>query len=189
MLEWIARHPLKGEFEPAEWSLVAAPIGKLSRKRVTDATWRSEGLEVLAWALGYAKIPRYDEEGDQQRAAKRLGFMRDAVALTRPSLIALAERRRYAQLARAIHWRLREVTLRRRWLDLQAVSRRLRFTESLVLGGVPLVDGDLALGTRTLHKAARADVQHALSIAAERHLAANWLIGTASTYSDVDTPT
>jgi len=189
MLAWLGRHPIESELEAVERSFVKAPIGKLAKKRVTDGIWRSEGLGVLMWALGYGKLPGFATECDQQRAAKRLGFMHDPVVLHRPKLVALAERRRYARLARALHWRLREVRLRSQPLDLVKVARGLPLVKPLLEAELPLVDGDLRLGRRAIHRASAAEVQNALSIAAERHVAANWLMGDALAYSEVDTPT
>jgi hypothetical protein len=189
VLEWIQRAGIASEFEPAEASLVAAPIGALTRKQATAAIWRSEGLGVLAWSLGQGAIPAHDEEDDQQATAKRLGFMSDARVLEQPSLIGLSERKRYARQARGIQWRLREVALRRRPVDLVRFAARPPFGEPFDLEGVPLVGKDLSLGGLAVHKASLAAVRNALSIAEERHVAANWLIGTARLYSEVDTPT
>jgi hypothetical protein len=189
MLAWIGRHSIWSEFEPPERSFVEALIGKLGKRRAIDGIWRSEGLGVLAWSLGYGNLPAFAEEVDQQQTAKRLGFMRDPAVLDRPKLVGLAERRRYARLARAIHWRLREVRARKRHIDLERVARTLPFVAPLLEGKTPLIEGDLRLGHRALHRASREDVQHALSIAAERHIAANWLVGAAARYSAVDTPT
>ena len=189
MLAWIQRHRLESEFETDEAAFVRTPIGRLDKKRVTEAFWRSEGLGVLAWALGYGKLPPFTDEVDQQRIGKRLGFMRDPVVLDGARLIALRERTRYALLARAIHWRLREVRLRKRHVDLEKIAQELPLVAPLLEEGVPLVHGDLCCGNRPIHRASPGEIQHALSIAEERHVAANWLLGTSVKYSEVDTPT
>lgn len=189
VLLWIRGAKISKEFEPAEESLVASPIGALARKQATAAIWRSEGLGVLAWSLGHGLLPPHDEEVDQQATAKRLGFMSDARVLEQPVLIGLSERKRYARQARGIQWRIREASLRRRPVDLVRFAARPPFGEPFDLDGVPLVGKDLSLGGVAVHKASRAAVRNALSIAEERHVAAKWLIGAARLYSEVDTPT
>lgn len=189
MLAWLDGQPLGDEFERAERSFVWAPIGKLSKKKVTEALWRSEGLGVLAWSLGRAQLPAPHEEVDQQKTAKGLGFMHEPIVLKGPKLRGLAERRHHARLARAIHWRLRELRRTRKRLDLQQVASVLPLVAPLLEGDVPLVEGDLRLGRRAAHRATPGEIQHALSIAAERHLAFGWLVGAEAIYSEVDTPT
>src|SRR5688572_14799475 len=175
MLAWLAQHDITSELEPRERSFLKARIGTLGAARAAHGLWQSEGLGVLAWALGHGSLPAFAAEVDQQRTAKRLGFMREPSVTHHPALVALTDRRRYARLARALHWRLREAQLRRQHVDLEQVARTLPFVAPLLEADLPLVSGDLRLGRHAIHRAPPAAVQHALSISAERHIAANWL--------------
>jgi hypothetical protein len=186
MLRWLESRGVRPEFEQEELAFVQAEIGQLTRARVAEGMWRSEALGVLAWALGYGKLPPYHEEVDQQSVAKSLGFMHGAGVLRSPELRERRELVRYGKLARALHWRLREMKLRKRAVDWEKVAGRLPF---LAVEGIELVDGDLALLGKPLFRAKTASVSHALSMAYQRHQAINWLVSGGARYSETDTPT
>jgi hypothetical protein len=57
------------------------------------------------------------------------------------------------------------------------------------LTGLRLVDGDLAIGSKSIAAADPGDVKTCASIAVERQIAAYWLQGTEPTYSKVDAST
>src|SRR5947199_2100857 len=49
-LSWVAALGLEDELEPDEWEVLQRPVGRLDRQAAVNATWRLEGLGVLAWA-------------------------------------------------------------------------------------------------------------------------------------------
>ena len=65
------------ELEPEEADLLAVPVGSLDRKRAIEATWESEGMAVLAWALQRAELPAIHVECDPGAVAIALGFLDD----------------------------------------------------------------------------------------------------------------
>ena len=57
IVTWIDNLGVNTEMEAAEATLLATPVGRLDRRTTIDATWRSEGLAVLAWALHRTTLP------------------------------------------------------------------------------------------------------------------------------------
>src|SRR5437899_1154786 len=50
IVNWLEKIEVSNELESIETALLATPVGELDRRATIDATWRSEGLAVLAWA-------------------------------------------------------------------------------------------------------------------------------------------
>jgi hypothetical protein len=186
MLVWLAKHSVGLEFEPAERKLVGTPIGRLTADQGAAALWRAEGFGVLAWALGYGALPPHDQEVSQHKTAKALGFMKKDGVLDKPALISKGDIERYAATARAIHWRLREATLRNGKVDMVALSAAAPWRGTFELKGVALIDNDLAIAGRAIHRASPGTLSNAASIAEERLVAVNWLIGRAKLYSQIE---
>src|SRR5947209_5531592 len=57
IVSWLEKIGASNELEPAEAGLLSKPVGSLDRSATVDASWRSEGLVVLAWALHYTTLP------------------------------------------------------------------------------------------------------------------------------------
>ena len=51
------------------------PLGKLDRKATIDASWRSEGMVVLAWALHNAQLPGVQAQCEPSDVANEMGFL------------------------------------------------------------------------------------------------------------------
>lgn len=190
LLAWLTANDLGGELEEHERELIEADVGSLPRQRAIDASWRSEGLAVLGWALGGYDLPAHDEQADPQEIAQSLGFLEDGPArgLDGPRLRDGAELERLSRRLMCLHWRLREFTSRPGVLDLKKTAG-LAFTAEVDLEGVPLLDGDLALRGAPISACEPEVVTECASIAFERHQAINWLAGLHDVYSEVDTST
>jgi hypothetical protein len=188
--EAVLRHGIAGELEPDERQLLAAGIGTPTRQQATSASWRIEGLTVLAWALGVTELPAHDQLSGPDHAV----IMRWLFSATLPPQAATPTLRPAGELDAmrnhllGVHWRLRDFGLHPRAMDFVDFARRCWFG-GFDLRGLPVVDGDLAIGGVAIHRAAPEDVSRAKSIALERHQAINWLCGDAVRYSDVDTST
>ena len=48
------------ELEPDEWAVIQRPLGRMDESQQIFATWRLEGLVVLAWSLNLFEIPAHD---------------------------------------------------------------------------------------------------------------------------------
>src|SRR5262245_7996314 len=61
VLEWLDEIGVCDEFEPKEWSEIAADLGTLTMRSRMGLGWRTEGMAVLAWALRRIDLPASDE--------------------------------------------------------------------------------------------------------------------------------
>src|SRR5262249_37172323 len=75
--DWWSGLGLKDELELDEASLLETPFGASSPQALANASWRSEALCVLAWALRRAELPAHDEPVDPAATARTIGFLED----------------------------------------------------------------------------------------------------------------
>jgi hypothetical protein len=192
LLEWVATLEIGEELEPDEWNVLQRPVGRLEQQAVIDSTWRVEGLGVLAWALGRFDLPAYDEEVEPQSLLDAIGVLKERTARAlrdAPKVRDLDELEiLYWQLV-AVHWRLRDYTLRPQAVDFEGLPEKGGWFGGFDLSSCRLIDRDLALGDVAIKDAPEDVFQTALSIANERHMAVNWLLGDAEIYSETDTST
>lgn len=190
MRRWLRETGIEDELEPQERAVVATPLGQLDLKLAVNGSWRSEGLYVLAWALGRYPTLAHDETVDPERAAKALGFLEDDALSSekRPRLRSDDELDAFDSRQLALHWRFRDYSLRPAAMDFAKFVRECGWAALSVDASV-LIDNDLSVGGMRIDKAEPAQVQRCLSIAMERHQAINWLRGEHPIYSEVDTST
>lgn len=190
---WFDQAGLEGEVEPGELELIRTPAGALEGQAVVDAVWRWEGAAVLAASLGRLALPPHDQVVDTQACGQACGVFAPRGRID--ELVRSAafdegfDRFAYADRAVAVHWRLRQyVHAGPAALDFAKYARGVEWA-TFDLRGVRLVEGDLAIGERPVFRAAPEEVSRVMSIAAERHIAANWLVGWGEVYSEVENPT
>ncbi len=188
--QWLGRHDLHAEAEPLEAELLQAPIGTAPQQRVVDAVWRAEGAQVLLWALGQRPLPDHDAQEHPYQVSKEAGLRAEAepAVLQHPTLRAPEELEAKRLQLQGLSWRFTDHRLNPRAFDYRSFAARApmgRFS----LDGVTLAGDDLALRGAAIHEAAPELVGLCSSIARERHIAANWLIGVNPVYSNVDAPT
>jgi hypothetical protein len=190
VVAWLASVGALAEAEPAERRLLEARLGTLDERHIVDAGWRAEGLAVLAWGLGRSELPSYQEMVDPRKVADALGFMEPAgeTLLATATLRSHDEIEALAQRLFAVHWRLREFSLRPVAMDFVSTARTAWFGP-LDVTGLELASGDLAIDGRPLSAVPEHRWRQCLSIAQERHQAANWLCGHESVYSEVSADT
>ncbi|MFY0565381.1 DUF4272 domain-containing protein [Archangium lansingense] len=193
--QWLMRRVedlgLWPELERDERRILEAPAGTLSRRQTIDSSWRSEGLAVLAWALGVSELPAHDHTMDSaELITKKLGLMGDqpSPVLATPKLRTPEELRRMERRLLALHWRLRDFSLRPQAMDFIEFSRTA-WMGPFELEGIQLAGNDLAIGGKPIAQADPQRVRESQSIATERHHAINWLMGQTWVYSLVDTST
>lgn len=189
LLEWVKEQGIDSYLEPEEADLIGTAPGCLDQRQAIDALWQVEGLEVLLWALGLKELPSCDSLSDVDTPLKLVGIWKHAIeapvagAQVRP--VTDLEKQQAIQLT--IHWRLREHGLRPKHMNLPEFVQKATFGP-LCTDGVPLVDGDLALGGQPLNEVDDELLGVASSIANERHRAANWLMWGGS-WCETDTAT
>ena len=190
ILEWIDAVGLQSELEDAERQLLAAPLGTLDERVVIDATWNGEAMGVLAWALGRYELPPYDQIVSSPSIGEAIGFLEEYgdTALAAARLRSSSEIDRFRERMFALHWRLREFSLRRGTIDLEEFASKCGFGP-LDISALELVRRDLAIDGRSLLDVSEERWHECLSIASERHRAANWLAGYESVYSEVTADT
>lgn len=188
---WIHDTGTENELEPDELRIVLRRPGAPDSKQLADSTWRLEGLAILAWALGRFEIPSHDELVSMNQLWRSLGFLDSRAAkavLDGPSLRPRGDIAKVRNRLFALHWRLRNFHLNRGTMDFAEFARTCWFGP-LDLGGLPLVEGDLAIKGERIDRAPASAFSSALSAAQERHQAANWLWEGPERYSDASVAT
>jgi hypothetical protein len=190
ILPWLEEVGAISEAEPEELELVSAHFGTVDDKTIRDASWRSEGMVVLAWALGATDLPGVHEPCEPSSVANGLGFFgeRDLAALHRPRLRDFTEIENWADSYLTLHWRLRQFSLARERVDLVRYVSTCNWA-ALSLEHLQIRDKDLAIDGVRIDQAEYKIFRQSLSIAQERHQAFNWLLGFEPVYSQVTTDT
>jgi hypothetical protein len=191
ILNWIDAIGITEEIEPDEWEMLQRPVGRLERQQQINATWRLEGLVVLAWALGKFDLPPHDVLVVPNDLVRALGFLDEEASrelIAHPRLRSAEELDWQGRRLLGLHWRLRDYTIRPKPMDFLAFAGKCWFG-SFDLAGIRLVGDDLALGDVAISEADEEAFGTAISAARERHLASNWLHGYSRVYSRTDTST
>ncbi|TWT29415.1 DUF4272 domain-containing protein [Blastopirellula retiformator] len=191
LLEWVAALEIDDEFEPDEWKVLQRPVGNLEPQDHLNAMWRVEGLTVLAWALGRFDLPPDDELVVPMELYQSLGFL-DAdlgrAVLAAPELRSAEELEEMQIHLMMLNWRVRDFRLRPEPMDFVAFSKDCWFGQFDV-SRFRLIDNDLAIGDAAIADAESERFSIVQSLALERHLAINWLMGSSEKYSETDTST
>lgn len=195
LLGWLRSEGLETAVVPSERRVLEAGVGRLEPEVAGAASWRSEGMVALGWALGLVEaMPTYEGAADPAALLavvpapwEATASLRSGACLRREEEIA-AERER----AELWHWRaetadlLADATGSERE-ELMAVIRDVT-REAVAAGLIAALAGDdfVARGHpyRDLHPAALEELG---AVAAERHRALNWLCGFGATWDDVPT--
>ncbi|HET6324455.1 MAG TPA: DUF4272 domain-containing protein [Planctomycetaceae bacterium] len=191
LLNWFKDLDIGDELEPDEWKVLQRPVGGIDPQDHINAMWRVEGLAVLAWALELHKLPPDDELIDPGDHFASLGLFDVAVArecLRSPKLRAAEELGVMQTHLLMLHWRLRSYSIHRASMDFAAYSKSC-WLGSFDISAFRLIDNDLAIGSLAIHDAEEAARKMVSSLALERHLAINWLMGYSEIYSETDTST
>jgi len=191
LLKWIGELGIGDELEPDEWEVLQRPVGRLEQQSFVNAMWRVEGLGVLAWALQRYELPADDElvtPPDLYQSMRLFKADEAREILEEPNLRPIEELDEMAIHLLMLHWRVRDFSLRPEPMDFVAFSKKSWLGE-FDISRFRILDNDLAIGNAAIADAPADEVGRVQSLAMERHLAINWLMGDAELYSDVDTST
>ena len=192
ILKWIDEVGLRDELEPDEWKVLQLPPGAVPQQDAVNATWRIEGLAVLAWGLNRDPLPAHDEPVDPGKLLPAVGLLnadRARALLAEPPLRPREELADVQQRLLAIHWRMRDFGLNGKAMNFREFcDGRAGWLGKVDLRDVRLIGDDLALGETAIADADESLVRNVNSAAMERHLAANWLMW-GGVYSETDTST
>jgi len=193
LMNWLRQAELDDELEPAERTTIESPPGGLESRAAINAVWRWEGAAVLAASLGRIELPPHDQTVDTKACGDACGLFQPTGELRRlfqtAQLTPSLDRTAYANRAISIHWRLRQhFNAEPKPLDFANYAAGVKWAD-FDLREVRLASGDLSINGFPITNAAESDVRTSMSIASERHIAANWLIGWNPVYSEVEIPT
>jgi hypothetical protein len=190
VVAWLESVGAATELEPGESVLLSIPLGNLDRKATMDASWRSEGMVVLAWALHFAELPRFHAQCEPSDIANEMVFLdeRQNTPLRSPRLRASDEIERWADIYLTLHWRLREFSQSPDSMDFVTYVSKCTWGP-LRLDGLEIIDRDLGIEGVRIDRLEYDRFRQLLSIAQERHQAFNWLLGFEPIYSQVTTDT
>jgi Domain of unknown function (DUF4272) len=188
-LAWLKGVGAASALEGPERAFLNSAAGRVEEKVVTAASWRREGLAVLAWALEQFELPAYDSPVVPPDAAHlSVGFQDPQIArelLARGELRPRAEVDQLAAQLTVVSWRLQQFAIMPGPMDLVAHLGKVSSSSDIWLKGLRIMDGDLAIGAQPLDQASAEAVQLCRSIAIERQIAAYWLQGDDPAYSAV----
>ncbi len=178
---WLYALGLDNELSDWERRVISTDFGHLPERDRINASWLSEGLVILAWALGYAELPVFDIQCDPYETAKALGFLlpESETVLAKPSLRSTGELKEYNEFIFNVHWRIRDFSLNRRPYDFESLAKKA-WGDPVLRHGLKLSEKDIQIEGQPLFKAPENIWRGLGSITQERHRASNWLIGYAS---------
>jgi len=158
----------------------------LARPSLAAASWRREGLAVLAWALNQFELPPYDTPVVPPDAAHlSVGFQDPQIArelVARGELRPRAEIDQLATYLTVVSWRLQQFAITPGPMDLAAFLRGFSSFKDTWLDGLRILNGDLAIGAQPISQVSAEEVRLCGSIAIERQIAAYWLQGDDPVY-------
>jgi Domain of unknown function (DUF4272) len=190
ILPWLDSIGAAEELEPAETNLLSTPLGGLDHKKTINMSWQSEGMVVLAWALGYAELPAAHVECEPSDIANGMGFLgeRKKTPLHSPQLRESAEIEAWADTYLTLHWRLRQFSLSPVTMDFVDYVSKCQWA-ALQLDHLEIQDRELAIDGVRLDNLESEAFRRTLGITRERHTAFNWLLGFEPIYSEVPADT
>jgi hypothetical protein len=176
--KWLEALDIEEEMSDWERNLIALPFGSLPQRDRINASWLSEAVVVLAWALGKTELPGFNEQCDPAGSANRLGFLQPArsTALDGPELRSMSDLQEYNEFIYNLHWRLRDFQLRKQPYDFESLAGKA-WGEPILRYGLILQERDLCVGGVPISRAEEIARRSLNSMTRERHRASNWLIG------------
>jgi hypothetical protein len=190
LLPWLERIGASGELEEAETTLLSTPVGRLDRRTTVDATWQSEGLVVLAWALHCTTLPPVHMICAPGEIANSMGFLqeREQTPLSNTRMRSADEIEYWAHTYLALHWRLRQFSLKRGTMDFVSFASACKWA-TMRLDDLEIQDDDLAIKGVRIDRLSEDTFRDVVSITQERRVALDWLLGFETLYSQVTTDT
>ena len=192
---WLRREDLADALSARERALISTSVRDWSERETLDASWRSESVGVLLWALSvFDDMPEYDARFETLPTLVPLlaptADFRDTANLRSPDELADARDR-----AELWHWRARTRRLQEgdgpgsESHDLDAVARQAAAFAYAERRIPEPIDGDFPAFGKAYRALDAEEYSAVTSTSAERHYALNWLCGYASDWDSVPTET
>ena len=182
ILQWLDTAGVTPVLEPQELEILQAPLGTLTEQQAKNASWRAEGLGVLAWALNRWELASFDQP-TTPAVLDALGFLQpEGLELLKSAQLRPAsEIKEMARRLYLIHGRLRQAYDVPGSMNVPQVAEDLRVDPAQL----KLVEDDLVIEETPLKAAPKDLVRITISAVVERQRAANWLLGDHPVYSEV----
>jgi hypothetical protein len=180
---WLATQGLAIEMDDAEKTLVNAELGSLTERQAIHCGWAIEGAAVLAWGLRLLDLPAHDTKVSLDLLVRATGLFAPEPRAFATTLRPRAELAAMTARLFGISWRLLRFGATPGPFDFVGFSKGAWFG-GFELRGIPVADGDLAIGGVPITRAEKSAVADATSIAVERYRAARWLEGRQATWSE-----
>jgi hypothetical protein len=190
--EWLREQELTGQLTPREALLLDSPLGSVAPEVGSEASWESESLVALGWAVGALAMPPLGTVTDPRPIIEVVprpwdetqGWLRD------PAIVSELEAVREREVAEIWYWRLTSEVLRRTatGADNQDYHQAIRdvAAEALAAGLVPTLSAcDFSVHDRSVKDISQTDLDELIAITGQRLRALNWLCGFGSSWDDV----
>jgi hypothetical protein len=196
--KWLTREHLDAAVSAEERRLLKKPFGTWSAQERIDASWRSEALVSLAWALRIVdRLPAWDTQVAAGDLVVSLPLMHVTDAfVSKATLRPVAEIRGARDLAELWHWRARTtqlikskqpVTLPPGYTLEKVVAQSAAAAEAK--GAFKAVDHDFPAHGKAYSRLSDSEWSELMSVARERQYGLNWLCGYAGDWDQVPTDT
>ncbi|MCL6638477.1 MAG: DUF4272 domain-containing protein [Firmicutes bacterium] len=194
--DWMDKEGLILYQSARERELFARPPGSWNWQEVVNASWRTEALGVILWALSVVgSLPPYDTEFSQKDVLKPLNLYGPpgnflAAADLRPA----PEIEKAREVAGLWHWRSRATSLQKQGavpaggLTFPEIIKAVAGQLAGKLAIEPVQDDFPAFG-KPYAELTGDEYSLVSSIAAERHFALNWLCGYFENWDETPTGT
>jgi len=180
-----------------ERNFLEAGPEEISQKAHIDATWRSESIVCLLWALGYiSELLPYDEQANPELTNK-LPTEPTELLIKKATLRPFELIQKQRDIAELWHWRSRTRQLQEsgfgfRLPDGMSIEELLKKTSENAATNrdIPAqIGNDFPAFDKAYRDLTTEEYSQATSISIERHRAFNWLCGLAPGNRWADTPT
>lgn len=195
LVAWLRTEGLDPIASPVERHLLQTRLGRLASDEAAAASWQTEALTALAWAMGILDaLPSYHIPTDPGTLLDAVPSPWDKTAPFRTGVRLRPEEEIAAERERAElwHWRATMVDLLLEAGGKEA--QRLRTVIREVAGEaaragliVDVAGGDFTADGRPYRDLDEEALGMAAAIAAERHHALNWLCGYGTDWDNVPT--
>ncbi len=194
---WLADMRLGHDQSAEERRVFAQRPGSWPQQDIVDASWRTEALGVLIWALGRLPgLPAWDTQLDKQEVVAHTGLLGGSPLLEQSPLRPREEIEAMRDLAELWHWRARTTQLQEgggveppAGLTFEEIIG-MTANGALEAGDVPeVIDNDFPAFGKAYVELDADEYALTTSIAQERHFALNWLCGYSRDWDKTPTDT
>jgi hypothetical protein len=194
--KWITSQGL-AKFQSKEEKLsFKKPPGSWSKQEIINASWRTESLGILLWALSLIDtVPPYDREFNQEWVLSKVNAKELKKFCSLAKLRKREEINRERDKAELWHWRFRTTQIMQEGVKPPAGTTfddilKQASTYAVKQGSIPSsMENDFSLFGKAYRHLHEKEYQHAGSIARERHFVLNWLSGYSEDWDETPTDT